>query len=163
VSSGTVLDTQLLLQLRAAPRPLGSLLAAFHHAERTPRVISSLTAESPTIQKLQNILSVDIGIPATRVPRARLVKALRDGVLWPRCEAGPTKHIEHIEHSDVDADEATNGPWKVPRNAYGNLDFFVSSFSNLQKLAGVLSAKVSPGRALTQDSPELPWVRAPSP
>src|SRR3984885_9193433 len=37
----------------AAPRPLGSLSAAFHHAERAPRVTSSLTAESPTIQKLQ--------------------------------------------------------------------------------------------------------------
>jgi hypothetical protein len=36
----------------AAPRPSGSLSAAFHHAERAPRVTSSLTAESPTIQKL---------------------------------------------------------------------------------------------------------------
>ena len=71
MSSGTVLDAELLLWLRAAPRPLGSLLAAFHHAERAPRVISSLTAESPTIQKLQNILVVDIGILATRVLCAR--------------------------------------------------------------------------------------------
>src|ERR1700728_5107377 len=45
--------------------------AAFHHAERAPRVTSSLTAESPTIQKLQNILGVDIGILATQVMRAR--------------------------------------------------------------------------------------------
>jgi hypothetical protein len=29
-----------------------SLFGSFHHAERAPRVISSLTAESPTIQKL---------------------------------------------------------------------------------------------------------------
>jgi hypothetical protein len=50
---------------------LGSLSAAFHHAERAPRVTSSLTAESPTIQKLQNILGVDIGILATQVMRAR--------------------------------------------------------------------------------------------
>ena len=55
----------------AAPRPLGSLSAAFHHAERAPRVTSSLTAESPTIQKLQNILGVDIGILATQIMRAR--------------------------------------------------------------------------------------------
>jgi hypothetical protein len=47
-------------------------------------------------------------------------------VLRPRSEAGPIKHIEHIErigHSDVDADEATNadirfflfrlGGWRV--------------------------------------------------
>jgi hypothetical protein len=43
----------------------------FHHAERAARVTSSLTAESPTIQKLQNILGVDIGILATQVMRAR--------------------------------------------------------------------------------------------
>src|SRR6202020_3206590 len=43
----------------------------FHHAERAPRVTSSLTAESPTIQKLQNILGVDIGILATQIMRAR--------------------------------------------------------------------------------------------
>jgi hypothetical protein len=71
VSSGTVLDAELLLWLRAAPRPLGSLSAAFHHAERAPRATSSLTAESPTIQKLQNILGVDIGTLATQVMRAR--------------------------------------------------------------------------------------------
>jgi hypothetical protein len=34
-------------------------------------VTSSLTAESPTIQKLQNILGVDIRILATQVMRAR--------------------------------------------------------------------------------------------
>jgi hypothetical protein len=44
--------------------------AAFHHVERAPRVTSSLTAESPTIQKLQNILGVDIGILATQALRA---------------------------------------------------------------------------------------------
>jgi hypothetical protein len=71
VSSDTVLDAELLLWLRAAPRPLGSLSAAFHHAERAPRVTSNLTAESPTIQKLQNILGVDIGILTTQVMRAR--------------------------------------------------------------------------------------------
>ena len=38
----------------AAPRPLGSLSAAFHHAERAPRVTSSLTAESPTIRSFLN-------------------------------------------------------------------------------------------------------------
>src|SRR6202044_56272 len=43
----------------------------FHHAERAPRMTSSLTAESPTIQKLQNILGVDIGILATQIMRAR--------------------------------------------------------------------------------------------
>jgi hypothetical protein len=31
---------------------LGILSAAFHHAERAPRVTSSLTAESPTIRSL---------------------------------------------------------------------------------------------------------------
>jgi hypothetical protein len=35
------------------------------------KVINSLMAESPTIQKLQNILGVDIGILATHVLRAR--------------------------------------------------------------------------------------------
>jgi hypothetical protein len=37
----------------AAPWPLGSLFGSFHHAERAPRVISSLTAESPTIRSLK--------------------------------------------------------------------------------------------------------------
>src|SRR5436305_10601378 len=45
--------------------------AAFHHAERAPRVISSLAAESPTIRSFKNLLSVDTGILATRVLRAR--------------------------------------------------------------------------------------------
>src|ERR1700733_9221580 len=39
----------------------------FHHAERAPRMTSSLTAESPTIQKLQNTLGVDIRILATQI------------------------------------------------------------------------------------------------
>jgi hypothetical protein len=55
----------------AAPRPLGSLSAAFHHAERAPRVTSSLTAESPTIRSFPTILGVDTSILATRVRRAR--------------------------------------------------------------------------------------------
>jgi hypothetical protein len=38
---------------------------AFHHAECAPRVTSSLTVESLTIRKLQNILGVYIGILAT--------------------------------------------------------------------------------------------------
>jgi hypothetical protein len=44
-----------------------SFSAAFHHPERAPRVISSLTAESPTIKKLLNILGVDIVTLATHV------------------------------------------------------------------------------------------------
>jgi hypothetical protein len=52
----------------ATPRPLGSLFsAAFYHPERAPRVISSLTAEPPTIKKLLNILGVDIVTLATHV------------------------------------------------------------------------------------------------
>ena len=52
VSSGTALDAELLLWL---PQDLGRwavFLAAFHHAERAPRVTSSLTTESSTIKKL---------------------------------------------------------------------------------------------------------------
>src|SRR3954453_4730214 len=48
-----------------------SFSAAFHHAERAPRVTSSLTAESPTIRSFETILDVDIRILATRVRRAR--------------------------------------------------------------------------------------------
>jgi hypothetical protein len=55
----------------AAPWPLGSLFGSFHHAERAPRVISSLTAESPTIRSFKPILRADIGILTTRVLRAR--------------------------------------------------------------------------------------------
>jgi hypothetical protein len=50
---------------------------SFHHAERALRVTSSLTAESPIIQKLQNILGVDIGILATQVMRARKTRKQR--------------------------------------------------------------------------------------
>src|ERR1700728_3467813 len=50
---------------------VGQSFGSFHRVERAPRVTSSLTAESPTIQKLQNILGVDIGILATQGMRAR--------------------------------------------------------------------------------------------
>jgi hypothetical protein len=43
----------------------------FTHAERAPRVTSSLTAELSTIRSFKNILGVDIRILATRVLRAR--------------------------------------------------------------------------------------------
>src|SRR5450432_1306656 len=63
--------------LRAAPRPLGSLFGSFHHAERAPRVISSLTAESPTIQELQTSLVAVQGFsPPVSCAQGRLVKAL---------------------------------------------------------------------------------------
>ena len=74
------MDAELLPWLRAAPWPLGSLSAAFHHAEHAPRVTSSLTAGSPTIRSLKNILSVDIGILATRVLRARKTRESGIGV-----------------------------------------------------------------------------------
>jgi hypothetical protein len=45
---------------------------------------SSLTAESPTIQKLQNILGVDIRILATQVMRARKTRKW----LWRRVRGG---------------------------------------------------------------------------
>jgi hypothetical protein len=60
VSSGTVSDAELLLWLQQHLGRWAVFSAAFHHAERAPRVISSLTAESPTIQKLGNILGVHI-------------------------------------------------------------------------------------------------------
>jgi hypothetical protein len=55
----------------ATPWPLGSLFGSFHHAERAPRVISSLTAESPTIRSFKTILRANIGILTTRILRAR--------------------------------------------------------------------------------------------
>jgi len=36
-----------------------SFSAAFHHAERAPRVISSLTAESPTIRSFSTTFGSD--------------------------------------------------------------------------------------------------------
>ena len=48
--------------------------AAFHYAQRTTRVISSLTAESPTTRSFTNTLGIDTGILAIRVLRAGLVK-----------------------------------------------------------------------------------------
>jgi len=71
VSSGTVLDAELLLWPRQHLGRWAAFSAAFRHAERAPRVTSSLMAESPTIRSPKNILGVDIGILATRVLRAR--------------------------------------------------------------------------------------------
>src|SRR5271170_5194182 len=67
----TVLDAELLLWLRQHRGRWAVFSAAFHHAERAPRVTSSLTAESPTIRSFPTILGVDTRILATRVRRAR--------------------------------------------------------------------------------------------
>src|ERR1700731_1163065 len=71
MSSGTALDAELLLWLRQHRGRWAVFSAAFHHAERAPRVTSSLTAESPTIRSSSTILGVDIRTLATRVRRAR--------------------------------------------------------------------------------------------
>src|SRR6266480_5490047 len=48
--------------------------AAFHHAERAPRVISSLTAESPTIRSFKTSFGPDIGVsPPVSCAQGRLV------------------------------------------------------------------------------------------
>src|SRR6202044_328303 len=54
MSSGTILDAELLLWLRQHRGRWAVFSAAFHHAERAPRVTSSLTAESPTIRSFFN-------------------------------------------------------------------------------------------------------------
>src|SRR6266516_2268828 len=53
--------------------------AAFHHAERAPRVISSLTAESPTIRSFKTSFGPDIGSLTTRV-LTRSVLVNQDGI-----------------------------------------------------------------------------------
>ena len=58
----------------ATPRPLGSLFGSFHHAERAPRVISSLTAESPTIRSFKTSLASIQGFsPPVSCAQGRLV------------------------------------------------------------------------------------------
>ena len=69
MSSGTVLDAELLLWLRAAPRPLGSLFGSF-----SPRGARSKVDQQPdgrVAHNLQNIRGVDAEIMGTRVLRAR--------------------------------------------------------------------------------------------
>ena len=71
MSSGSVLDVELLLWLRAAPRRLGSLFGRF-----SPRGARSKGDQQPDgrvahNQKLQNIRGVDAEILGTRVLRAR--------------------------------------------------------------------------------------------
>jgi hypothetical protein len=71
VSSGTVLNAELLLWLRAAPRLWASLFGSF-----SPRGARSKGDQQPDgrvahNQKALNILSVDTRILATRVLRAR--------------------------------------------------------------------------------------------
>ena len=77
MSSGTVLDAELLLWLRAAPRPLGCLFGSF-----SPRGARSKGDQQPDgrvahNQKLQNIRGVDAEILATRVLRARKTRNCR--------------------------------------------------------------------------------------
>src|SRR5271155_112065 len=68
------MDAELLLWLRAAPWPLGSLFGSFHHAERAPRVTSSLTAESPTIRSFQtSLVSIQRFSPPVFCAQGRLV------------------------------------------------------------------------------------------
>src|SRR6266516_3679568 len=51
--------------------------AAFHHAERAPRVISSLTAESPTIRSFKTSFGPDIGVsPPVSCAQGRLVNEM---------------------------------------------------------------------------------------
>jgi hypothetical protein len=71
VSSGTVLDAELLLWLPAAPWPLVSLFGSF-----SPRGASSKGVQQPDGRvahnpEALNIFDVDTGILATRVLRAR--------------------------------------------------------------------------------------------
>jgi hypothetical protein len=71
VSSGTILDAELLLWLRVASRPLGSLFGSF-----SPRGARSKGDQQPEArvahnQKLLNILRVDTGIFAPVVLRVR--------------------------------------------------------------------------------------------
>jgi hypothetical protein len=71
VSSGAILDAELLLWLRAAPRPLGSLFGSF-----SPRGARYKGGQQPNgrvvhNQKLLNILGVDTEILATCPLRAR--------------------------------------------------------------------------------------------
>src|SRR5271169_2159110 len=63
--------------------------AAFHHAERAPRVTSSLTAESPTIRSFPTILGVDTRILATRVRRARKTRKRPIQSRWSHEAIGP--------------------------------------------------------------------------
>jgi hypothetical protein len=47
--------------------------AAFHHAERAPRVISSLTAESPTIRSFKtSLVSIQVFSPPVSCAQGRL-------------------------------------------------------------------------------------------
>jgi hypothetical protein len=93
VSSSTVLDAELLLWLRAAPRPLGSLFGSF-----SPRGARSKGDQQPNgrvahNQKLQNIFGVDTGILATRVLRVRNGGAPSQVCQTrPLVKPGPTLH-----------------------------------------------------------------------
>src|SRR5947209_14333939 len=86
VSSGTVLDAELLFWLRQHRGRRAVFSAAFHHAERAPRVTSSLTAESPTIRSFQTILGVDTRTLATRALRARKTRKLPSPATSGKCE-----------------------------------------------------------------------------
>jgi hypothetical protein len=71
VSSGTVLDAELLLWLPATPWPLGSLFDSFSPRGVRSKGDQQLDGRVAHNQKLLNIFGVDIEILATRVQRAR--------------------------------------------------------------------------------------------
>ena len=71
VGSGTVLDAELLLWLRAAPWPLGSLFGSFSPREARSKGDQQPDGRVAHNQKPLNILGVDTEILATRALRAR--------------------------------------------------------------------------------------------
>ena len=81
MSSGTVLDAELLLRLPVAPWPLGSLFGSF-----SPRGACSKCDQQPDgrvahNQKPLNTLGVETEIFATRALRARKTRKLQIGAL----------------------------------------------------------------------------------
>jgi hypothetical protein len=77
VGSGTVLDAELLLWLRAAPWPLGSLFGSFSPREARSKGDQQPDGRVAHNQKPLNILGVDTEILATRALRARKTRKSR--------------------------------------------------------------------------------------
>src|SRR3989440_11415720 len=70
--------------------------AVFHHAERAPRVISSLTAESPTIRSFKtSLMSIQGFSPPVSCARGRLVNEVH------ACEM----HVYEVHTHEVYAHE----------------------------------------------------------
>jgi hypothetical protein len=106
VSSGTVLDAELLLWPRQHLGSWAVFSAAFHYAERAPRVTSSLTAESPTIRSLKmSLVSIQGLSPPVSCAQGRLVNEVHAREVYSHEVYARETHVCEVHAREVHTHE----------------------------------------------------------